>query len=367
MSVVLLDQDQTTSRVVFFWEPPYKKNCFGVSNGENGRGRAEVDDPTVFIPLKGSQGALGAVLIRGRSAFDFSPIEPVPVRVHAEHLAAVVENILLQQLLDRSALESESLDRISQIAGNNVSSEQVYELLADELQNLMEFQRLTVFTSNPETDLLDCVHQVDSGEPLLPSETSLPISGSADELVVATGESCIVQHSQEGKESGWTGFTEGDELRSVLIVPVVYGGYTVGVMALENRLPHAFGSKDENFLMRVAALLGPAMSYSALSLEASEDSAATVGVGVLTTASEIVERAGEPGSDPWPNPLPRESWIKVAHSLRTPLSSIKGYSSTLLQPDVVWPPEMYQEFIETIDREADELNRVINDLLGPSD
>jgi two-component system sensor histidine kinase KdpD len=53
----------------------------------------------------------------------------------------------------------------------------------------------------------------------------------------------------------------------------------------------------------------------------------------------------------------------LAHALRTPLSSIKGYSSSLLQPDISWPKEVFKEFLETIDREADRLNRVIDDLL----
>jgi signal transduction histidine kinase len=49
-------------------------------------------------------------------------------------------------------------------------------------------------------------------------------------------------------------------------------------------------------------------------------------------------------------------------ALRTPLTAIKGYSSTLLQPDISLPPEIYREFLETIDRETDRLNRVIGEL-----
>ena len=45
------------------------------------------------------------------------------------------------------------------------------------------------------------------------------------------------------------------------------------------------------------------------------------------------------------------------------MTSIKGYSSTLLQPDISWPPEQYREFLETIDQEADRLDRAIGDLL----
>jgi len=55
--------------------------------------------------------------------------------------------------------------------------------------------------------------------------------------------------------------------------------------------------------------------------------------------------------------------MDAAHALRNHLSSIKGYSSTLLQPDVAWPPELHQEFLETIDRKADQMNRAIAELL----
>ena len=64
--------------------------------------------------------------------------------------------------------------------------------------------------------------------------------------------------------------------------------------------------------------------------------------------------------------LSHQKLLDAAHALRTPLSSIKGYSSTLLQTDIAWPPELHQEFLQTIDREADQLDRAINDLLSPA-
>jgi PAS domain S-box-containing protein len=53
----------------------------------------------------------------------------------------------------------------------------------------------------------------------------------------------------------------------------------------------------------------------------------------------------------------------VSHELRTPLSHIKGYASTLLQPDVTWDPETQRDFIASIERQADRLARLIGDLL----
>lgn len=51
---------------------------------------------------------------------------------------------------------------------------------------------------------------------------------------------------------------------------------------------------------------------------------------------------------------PSDTTTDLAHALRTPLSSIKGYSSSLLQTDITWEPEVRREFLETIDREADQ-------------
>jgi PAS domain S-box-containing protein len=53
----------------------------------------------------------------------------------------------------------------------------------------------------------------------------------------------------------------------------------------------------------------------------------------------------------------------VSHELRTPLSHIKGYASTLLQPDVEWDAETRHDFLVSIERQADRLARLISDLL----
>ena len=53
----------------------------------------------------------------------------------------------------------------------------------------------------------------------------------------------------------------------------------------------------------------------------------------------------------------------VSHELRTPLSHIKGYASSLLQPDVEWDAETQHDFIASIERQADRLARLIDDLL----
>jgi two-component system sensor histidine kinase KdpD len=56
----------------------------------------------------------------------------------------------------------------------------------------------------------------------------------------------------------------------------------------------------------------------------------------------------------------------VSHDLRTPLSSIKAAASSLLQEDVQWDDEARRSFAQTIEREADRLNRLVGNLLDMS-
>lgn len=53
----------------------------------------------------------------------------------------------------------------------------------------------------------------------------------------------------------------------------------------------------------------------------------------------------------------------VSHDLKTPLAGIKAAVSSLLDSTVSWSREDVQSFLETIDSQADRLDRVISDIL----
>lgn len=54
----------------------------------------------------------------------------------------------------------------------------------------------------------------------------------------------------------------------------------------------------------------------------------------------------------------------VSHELKTPLTSIRGYTETLLSDDV--PAEMRQQFLEVISKNAERIQRIVDDLLDLS-
>ncbi|MDA8286678.1 MAG: ATP-binding protein, partial [Actinomycetota bacterium] len=61
--------------------------------------------------------------------------------------------------------------------------------------------------------------------------------------------------------------------------------------------------------------------------------------------------------------LQRQFLSRLSHELRTPLTAIRGYASSLLQPDVTWDDESEQRFLRRIAAEAARLGRLVGDLL----
>ena len=56
----------------------------------------------------------------------------------------------------------------------------------------------------------------------------------------------------------------------------------------------------------------------------------------------------------------------VSHYLRTPLTGIKAAASALLQEEVQWSEDEQRSFLQSIEREADRLNRLVANLLDMS-
>jgi signal transduction histidine kinase/ABC-type multidrug transport system ATPase subunit len=61
--------------------------------------------------------------------------------------------------------------------------------------------------------------------------------------------------------------------------------------------------------------------------------------------------------------LQRGFLSRLSHELRTPLTAIRGYASSLLQPDVTWDSESQHRFLRRIAAESARLGRLVDDLL----
>jgi signal transduction histidine kinase len=134
------------------------------------------------------------------------------------------------------------------------------------------------------------------------------------------------------------------EAQSAVCIPLVTGQTRVGVWRLDNwRQPNSFVSEDVPFLEAVGELVALAVENAVLRKELRD--------------TQALEEA---------NRLKAELISTLAHEMRTPLTSIKGYSTALLMEDATFDLESQQEFLKTIDEECDLLQDLIHDLLESS-
>ncbi len=131
---------------------------------------------------------------------------------------------------------------------------------------------------------------------------------------------------------------------SAVCVPLNTGQTKVGVLALLNlRQPASFTYEDTAFLQLVADLITIAIENARLRDE-------------LQSTLALSEA----------NRLKAELVSTLAHEMRTPLTSIKGYSTALLMEEATFALETQREFLQFIDEECDVLQGLIHDLLESS-
>jgi signal transduction histidine kinase len=127
-------------------------------------------------------------------------------------------------------------------------------------------------------------------------------------------------------------------------VPLVTGQSKVGALVLENRgNPSRFARADLPFLEAVAQLIALSVDNARLRDE-------------LQNVRALEEA----------NRLKAEVISTLAHEMRTPLTSIKGFSTALLMEEASFSPETQHEFLQIIDDECDALTDLIHDLLESS-
>jgi signal transduction histidine kinase len=147
--------------------------------------------------------------------------------------------------------------------------------------------------------------------------------------------------NQKAFEAATTGLSQP---LSAVCVPLSTPQMDLGVLVLLSlRRRAAFTQADLDLLQRLADLITLAIE-TALLREDLEDA---------RTLSEA-------------NRLKAELISTLAHEMRTPLTSIKGYSTALLMDEIAFDPETQREFLHIIDEECDTLQDLIHDILESS-
>lgn len=110
-------------------------------------------------------------------------------------------------------------------------------------------------------------------------------------------------------------------------------------------------------------ILGTIMFATGDSGRCYDESDLTLAVSLASRAAAAVENARLYTETERAVRVRDEFLAAASHELRTPISHVKGFVSSLRQTDVEWEEDVRQDFLAEIERETDRLAKLIGDLL----
>jgi signal transduction histidine kinase len=235
----------------------------------------------------------------------------------------------------------EAANRCARALGSSLEVDQAFSAFIRELRGLVPFDRSAIVLAEDGRAQVMAAAGVGVGD-VFPPGTSRPVSGSVLEEVL-TGrtvyrEDMWDQHHPEEEEFLALG------LRCRLVVPLLLGARTIGMMSLVRREPGSFTAEERELV----ALLGRLVATGVQNIRSYE--------AERTTVEELRRLSA----------LRADFVSLVSHELRSPMAAVIGSARTLQQRWRQLAPEQRESFLALIADETSRLATLIADVLDTS-
>jgi signal transduction histidine kinase/ABC-type sulfate/molybdate transport systems ATPase subunit len=247
------------------------------------------------------------------------------VTVYAGYAASAIErDQLLNEVTERNRVLETIREVLETLAGPIPVSEGIPLALESLCRGLQA----------DEVTLMTCP---DGGEPQCRGSASSAGPGRAEAAELCAAR-LICAESMAGAQPGTAQWVScGDGQRNLAVTFTAPGGRSVLLACWQGEPPTS-----------AATVLAEDAAHSLrLALEREQAALAQQDAAALRRSQE----------------LQRDFLSRLSHELRTPLTAIRGYASSLLQPDVTWDAESQERFLTRIAAESARLGRLVDDLL----
>ncbi|MFC1964683.1 ATP-binding protein [Chloroflexota bacterium] len=303
----------------------------------------EMHPDIVAIMLTGHSSVENAVKSLNRGAFAYleKPLGP-------EHLLSVIgrglekqrlvlENRHLVEELEQRNRETSILLDVSQAVSQSLDLNQIIDSALERVAQSMDVDASYVHLLQDGKLALEGYHGL---TPQMVEEIKLI---EIDEGIIGTifrqAKPVIISRISAVAEPCLASLAKGG-YQSYAGVPLTVVGESIGVIAVATCSERHFDARKIGLLTAIGKEISIAVQNARLYEEAS-------------SAKALREL----------DALRTEFLANVSHELRTPLAVIKGSATSLLQPDVDFDKQTWQDFLQSIDKDADRLSRLVEELL----
>ncbi len=219
----------------------------------------------LFIPLI-AQDQVAGVLALGstNTGRTFSEGEIALARVLAGQLAAAIASFRITEAAQRRSAELATLNDIAAAVTSSLDTREVYHLVVQKLNEYFRVDAGSLLMQDEETGDLVFVMTLEAGEEKL-AGVRVPRGQGIVGYVAETQRYTIVADAQnDPRFYPQVSESVGYITRSILCVPMVVKGRTIGVIELLNKRDGHFTDEDGQRLSRMAVTIGVAIENARL-------------------------------------------------------------------------------------------------------
>jgi K+-sensing histidine kinase KdpD len=298
----------------------------------------------IAIMLTGHSSVKNAVLSLNRGAFAYleKPVDPenllsvINRGLERQHL--LLENRQLMEELERHNHVTNTLLNVSQAVSQSLDLQKIIDAALVKVAESTGLEVSFVYLNRNDRLQLMGHHGL---SPMIAKDLPPAIkkdSGVIGDIFSQGKEMIIEEITREAGDD--LRFLKTGGYRSFAGVPLLILGESIGVLGVATSFAHYFSPVNSELLMGIGREIAIAVRNAQLYEEAS-------------SAKSLREL----------DTMRTEFLANVSHELRTPLAVIKGSANSLLQPDVIFDEQTRREFLVSIDKDADTLTHLVDDLL----
>jgi len=224
------------------------------------------------VPLKSKDHVLGVMHLAIATeqlfpTFDFDLFKTIGVQI-----GIAAENAVLFQRTARQAKQIKVLNNIARIISSSLQIEEVFDAFANEMEKLIEFDRLSVAfldASGSYLRIFASGSRTDSGWGM---ESLVPVVGTGPGWVVLNETHFIHPDTQSQQRFIEDQFLYEDGIRSYILLPLDSRGHVAGTFGLGSKKKNAFSEKDLPLLTQLSKQISVAIENVKLYQQTKETS-----------------------------------------------------------------------------------------------
>jgi PAS domain S-box-containing protein len=219
----------------------------------------------LLVPLVAQDKLIGFLLLAGNVApRPFTESEIALARLMAGQLAAAITSFRITEQAQRRSAELATLNDIAAAVTSSLNPREVYHLVMEKLNEYFQVDAGSLLMVDPETDELVFVMTLEAGEEKL-FGVRVPRGKGIVGHVAETQQYAIVDDAQnDPRFFANVSDSIGYEVHTILCVPIVIKGRTIGVIELLNKRDGHFTEAEATRLTRMAATIGVAIENARL-------------------------------------------------------------------------------------------------------